>query len=106
MMFSSPNISQSKRMRWARHVARVEDRRFAHRVLMGRSEGRRPFETPRHIYYDFIKIDLQEVEWGENDWIDVAVDRDSWRALVNAAMSLRLTQSAGNIFDVHGTVHS
>ena len=67
MMFSSPNISHSRRMRWARHVARVEDRRDAYGVLMGRAEGRRPLETPRQIYGDCIKIYLKEVEWGGND---------------------------------------
>jgi len=89
MMFSSPNISQPRRMRWARNVARVEDRRGAYRVLMGRPEGRRPFETPRHIYEDCIKIYLQEAEWGRIDWFDVALGRDRWRALVISVVNLR-----------------
>ena len=91
MVFSSPNISQSKRMRWARHLAHVEDRRGAHRVLMARREGRRPLETPRHIYEDCIIIDLQEVEWGGIDWIGVAPDRDRWRALVISVVNLQVT---------------
>jgi len=92
MMFSSLNISQSRRMRWTRHVARVEDKRGAHGVLMGRPEGR-PFETPRHIrvYEDCTKIDLQEVEWGGIDRIYVALGKDSWWALVISVVNLRVT---------------
>lgn len=90
-IFSSPNISQSRRMRWTRHVARVEDRRGAHTVLMGRLEGRRPLETPTHIFEDCIKIELQEVEWGGIDRIDVAVGKDRWLALVISVVNLRVT---------------
>jgi hypothetical protein len=91
MMFSSLNISLSRRMRWTRHVARVEDKRGAHRVLMGRPEGRRPLETPRHIYEDCIKIDLQVVEWGGIDRIYVALGKDRWWALVICVVKLRVT---------------
>lgn len=56
-----------------------------------RQNGRRPLETSRQIYEDCIKIDLQEVEWGGIDWIDVAVDRDRWQALVISAVSLQVT---------------
>jgi hypothetical protein len=63
------------------------ERRGAYRVLMGKPEGRRPLGRPRHRWEDNIKMDLREVGWGI-DWIDLAQDRDRWRALVNAVMNL------------------
>jgi hypothetical protein len=56
----------------------------------GRPEGRRPLGRPRRRREDNIKMDLQEVGWGGMDWIDMAQDRDRWRALVSAVMNLRL----------------
>jgi hypothetical protein len=53
-----------------------------HRVLVGRPEGKRPLGRPRHRWEDNIKMDLQEVEGGHEDWIEFAQDRDRWRALV------------------------
>jgi hypothetical protein len=65
--------------------------RGAYRVLVGRPEGRRPLGRPRRRWEDNIKMDLQEVEGGGAlDWIDMAQDRDRWRALVNAVMNLRV----------------
>jgi hypothetical protein len=51
-------------------------------------EGRRPFERPRHRWDDNIKMDLQKVGWVNIDWIDLAEDRDRWRAVLNAVMNL------------------
>jgi hypothetical protein len=62
--------------------------RGAYRILVGRPEGRRPLGRPRHRWKDNIKMDLQEVRWGGMDWIDMAQDRDRWRALVNVVMNL------------------
>jgi hypothetical protein len=63
--------------------------RDAYRILVGRPEGRRPLGRPRRRWEDDIKTDLQEVGWGGGiDWIDMAQDRDTWRALVNAVMIL------------------
>jgi len=62
--------------------------RGVHRVLVGKPEGRRPLGRPRHIWEDNIKMDLQEVECGGMVWIELAEDRDRWRALVNAVMNL------------------
>jgi hypothetical protein len=63
--------------------------RVAYRILVGRPEGRRPLGRPRHRWEDNIEIDLQEVGWGM-DWIELAHDRDRWRALVNVVMNLRV----------------
>ena len=64
-------------------------RRGAYKVLVKKPEGRRPLGKPRHRWDDNIKIDLRKVGWGI-DWIDLAQDRDRWRALVNAVMKLRV----------------
>jgi hypothetical protein len=64
--------------------------RGAYRILVGRTEGRRPLGRPRHRWEDDIKMDLQEVGWGGMDWIDMAQDRGRWRALVSAVMNLRV----------------
>jgi hypothetical protein len=66
------------------------EKRGVYRVLMGKPEGKRPLGRPRHRWEDNIKMDLQEVGCRVVDWIDVAQDRDRWRALVNAVMNLRV----------------
>jgi hypothetical protein len=66
------------------------ERRGAYRALVGKPEGRRPLGRPRRRWEDNIKMDLQEVGWGGMDWINLAQDRDRWRALVNAVMNLRV----------------
>jgi len=77
-------------MRWAGYVARVVERRGVYGVLMGKPEGMRPLGRPRHRWEDNIKVDLQEVGCGGVDWIELAQDRDRWRALVNPVMNLRV----------------
>jgi hypothetical protein len=64
--------------------------RDAYRGLVGRPEDRRPLGRPRRRWEDSIKMDLQEVGWGGMDWIDMAQDRDRWRALVSAVMNLQV----------------
>jgi hypothetical protein len=66
------------------------ERRGAYRALVGKPEGRRPLGRPRRRWEDNIKMDLLEVGWGSMEWINLAQDRDRWRALVNAVMSLRV----------------
>ena len=57
---------------------------------MGKPEGRRPLERPRRRWLDNIKMDLREVGWVGLDWVDLAVDRDKWRAVVNTVMIFRV----------------
>ena len=61
-----------------------------YRVLVGKSEGKRPLGRPRRRWEDNIRMNLQEVECSSVDWIDLAQDRDRWRALVSAVMNLRV----------------
>jgi hypothetical protein len=64
--------------------------RGVYRILVGRPEGKRPLGRHRRRWEDNIKMNPQEVGWGGMDWIDIAQDRDRWRALVNAVMNLRV----------------
>jgi hypothetical protein len=58
-------------------------------VLVEKPEGERPLGTRRRRWEDNIKMNLRDIGWGSMDWIDLAQDRDQWRALVNTAMNLR-----------------
>jgi hypothetical protein len=78
----------SRRLRRAGHVARMEQRRRAYRVLVGKPAGMRPSGRPRRRWEDNIKIDLTEL--GEGAWMDLGQDTDRWRALLNAVMNLRV----------------
>ncbi|KAJ4443868.1 hypothetical protein ANN_05655 [Periplaneta americana] len=92
-LYSSPDIIRnikSRRLRWAGHVARMGESRNAYRVLVGRPEGKRPLGRPRRRWEDNIKMDLREVGYDDRDWINLAQDRDRWRAYVRAAMNLRV----------------
>jgi len=92
-LYSSPNIVRvikSRRMRWAGHVARMGEGRGVYRVLVGKPEGRRPLGRPRRRWEDNIRMDLREVGCGRVDWMELAQDRDRWRALVSAVMNLRV----------------
>jgi hypothetical protein len=66
------------------------ERRGIYRGLVGKPEGNRPLGRPRSRWEDNIKADLQEVGCEGKDWIELAQDRDRWRALVNAVMNLWL----------------
>ena len=92
-LYSSSNIVRlikPTRMRWAGHVARMEEGRGVHKVLVGKPEGRRPLGRPRRRWEDNIKIDLQEVGRGCGDWMELAEDRDRWRVLVSRVMNFRV----------------
>jgi hypothetical protein len=92
-LYSSPSIIRvirARRMRWARHVARMGEVRSAYNILVGRPEGRRPLGRPRRRWEDNIKMDLREIGFGGVDWIHWTQDRDRWRALVNTVKNLRV----------------
>jgi hypothetical protein len=81
---------KSLRMRWAGNVARMRKKRNAYWILVGKPEGKRPLGRPRRRWEDNIRMDLREIGWGGMDWIDLAQDRDQWRALVKMVMNLQV----------------
>jgi hypothetical protein len=80
---------KSRMMRWAGHVARMGEKRNAYRILVGTPEGKIPLGRPRRRWVDNIKMDRREIGWDGMDWIDLAQNRDQWRALMNTVMNLR-----------------
>ncbi|KAJ4438039.1 hypothetical protein ANN_13978, partial [Periplaneta americana] len=91
-LYSSPDIIRnikSRRLRWAGQVALMGESRNPYRVLVGRPEGKRPSGRPRRRWEDNIKMDLREMGYDDREWINLAQDRDQWRAYVRAAMNLR-----------------
>jgi hypothetical protein len=88
-LYSSPNIRVMKtKMRWAGHVAHMEEMRGVYRVSVGKPEGKRPFARPRRRWEDSKNMDPQKVGWGSMNWNDLVQDRGRWQALVNAVMNL------------------
>jgi hypothetical protein len=75
-------------MGWAGYVARIGALRGEYRVLVGRHDERIPLGRPRSRWKDNVKIDIEEVGWGSMNWIGLAQDRDSWRAIVNVVIKL------------------
>jgi hypothetical protein len=81
---------KSRRMRWEGHVAQMWEKRNAYRILVGKPDRKRPLGRPRRKWVDTIKIDLRHTGWDSMDLIDLAQDRDQWRALVNTVINLRI----------------
>ena len=71
-------------------MARMEEGRGVHKVLVGKTEGKRPLGRPRRRWDDNIKMDLEEVGRDCGDWVELAQDRDSWRVLVSTVMNFRV----------------
>jgi hypothetical protein len=93
-LYSLPNIVRvvkSRRMRWAGHLARMWEDRGVHRGLVGKPEGKRQLGRPRRRWENNIKMDLQEVGGGHGDWLELAQDRDRWRALVGTVRDFRFS---------------
>ena len=89
-MYRSHNIvrvTKFRRFRWARNVARMEAGRRALKILI----RKRPLERYRHRWEDNIRMDFEEIGTNLGNWVDSAQDRDYWRALVNAALNLRVS---------------
>jgi hypothetical protein len=87
-LYSSPSISRmtnSRRMRWVGCVVRME-----YGIFVGKPEGKRPLGSTRRRWVDNNKTDLRETGWCAMDWMDIAQDRDQWRALVNTLVNLRV----------------
>jgi hypothetical protein len=92
-LYSSPNIVKvikSRRMRWVRHVARMEEGRGVYRVLVGRPEIKRPLGRPRLRWENKIMLDLTEIGIDGADWIQLAQGMFQWWAYVNRVMNLRV----------------
>ena len=97
-LYALPNIVRvvkSRRMRWVGHVARMGEGRGVHRVLFGKPEGKRPLGRPRRRWEDNIKMELQEVGGSCGDLMELAQDRDRWRALVGTVWKLRVPKRRG-----------
>jgi hypothetical protein len=78
-LYSSPNI-----------IRTMGETRNAYRILVGKPEGKRPLGRSRRRWVDNIKMDLGEIGRDGRDWIELAQDRDQWKALVNTVMNLRV----------------
>jgi hypothetical protein len=88
---------KSRRMRWARHVARMGAIN-AYKITVVKPEGKRLAGRSRRIWEDNIKMDLREVGLVSVDWIHPGQDRDLWRAVVNTVMNLLVPLKTGNFW--------
>ena len=92
-LYRSPNVIiviESRRLRWAGHEARMEEGSSAFKILTGKPAWKRPLGRPRHRWEINIRMDLREIGINMKNWVDLAQDRDYWRALVNAALNLQV----------------
>ena len=90
-MYRSPNIVRvikSTRLRWAGHIARMEEGIKALKILTGIHAGKIPLGILKCRWEDNIRMDLKEIGIDTRNWVVLAQDRDYWRALVNAALNL------------------
>jgi hypothetical protein len=87
---------KSRRMRWTGHAARMGETRNAYRILVGKSEGKKPQGIPRRRWVDNIKINFGQIGWHGMDWMDLAQDKDQWRALVKTVMKFWFLKMPGS----------
>jgi hypothetical protein len=83
-------VIKSRSLRWAGHVAHMGERRGIYRVLVGKTEGKRPLGRPRLRWDVNTKMDFHEARCGGMDWIKLSQDRDKLQAFVNAVMNLQV----------------
>jgi hypothetical protein len=83
-------LIKSRRLRWTGHVARMEEGSSVFKILTGKPAGKRPLERPRRRWEDDIRMDLEEICINAGNWFDSIQDRNYCRALVNAALNLRV----------------
>ena len=86
---------KSRRLRWAGLVARMEEDRSAFQILTGKPTGKRPLGRPRRRWEDNIRMDLEEIGINVGNWVDSTQDRNYRRAIMNAALNLRVPISYG-----------
>ena len=81
-------MNESKRLRWAGHVARMEESRSAFKILTGKPTGKRPLGRPRHRWEGNIRMDIEEIGINAENWVDSAQDTNYWIYIVNSALEL------------------
>jgi hypothetical protein len=99
-LYPSPSIIRIiklRRRKWAGHVAQMREERNAYRLLVRKPEGKRLLGRPRRRWVDNIRMALEEVGWGDLDWIGLAQDRNRWKALVNSAGKLSSGLTTGGL---------
>jgi hypothetical protein len=81
---------KSRKMRMGGACNTIGEKKNAYRIFVGKPKGKRPVGKPRRRWVDNIKMDLREIGWDRVDWINMAQDRDQWKALVNTVLNLRV----------------
>jgi hypothetical protein len=84
-------VIKSRRLRWAGHVARMEEGRSAFKILTGKHTGKRPLGRLRRVWEGNIRMDPKEISINTRNCVDLVQDRDYWRALGNAALNLQVS---------------
>ena len=96
ILYCSPSIGRvikSRRLRWEGYVARMEEGRSPLKILTDTPNGKRLLGRPRRRWEDNIRKDLEKIGINMRNWVDSAQGRDYWRALVNAALNLRISSA-------------
>jgi hypothetical protein len=97
-LYASPNnirVIMSRKIRWTVHVAHMGETRSAHKLLVRKSEGKRPLGRPRRRWEDNIRKYLREIGWEGVEWMHLDQDRIQWWDFVKTVRNLRVTQRGG-----------